>query len=57
MSDAEALALCITAMKNVTYCFNSEVEECYSCREEGITSKHPSCNDLLRNTIDKVEGK
>ena len=56
MSDKEKLALCISVMKNVTYCFDCEEEVCYSCREEGITSKHPSCNELLRNTIDKVKG-
>lgn len=50
MSDKEALELCITAMKNVTYCFDSVYNT-------GCDSKHPSCNDLLRNTIIKVEGK
>ena len=51
MSDAEALELCITAMKNVTYCF-------ISVEKTGVTDvKHPSCNELLRNTIDKVESR
>ena len=50
MSDKEALALCISVMKNVTYCLNS-------VDTWGENSKHPSCKELLRNTIDKVEGK
>ena len=50
MSDKDALALCISVMKNVTYCFNS-------VDTWGENSKHPSCKELLRNTIDKVEGK
>ena len=49
MSDTEALALCISVMKNVTYCFDSVK----LMSEDG----HSSCNELLRNTIDKVEGR
>ena len=50
MSNEEALSLCISVMKNVTYCFNS-------MKEAGIKHKHPSCQELLQNTIDKVEGR
>ena len=50
MSDAEALALCITAMKNVTYCFDS-------MKEISVEWQHPSCKELLQATIDKVEGR
>lgn len=61
MSDKEALALCIAAMKNVTYCFNS-IEANGYCRFDTVkgttdNEKHPSCEELLRNTLDKVEGR
>jgi len=51
MSDAEALALCISVMKNVTYCFDS------GNKTSGTDIEHPSCKELLHNTIDKVEGR
>ena len=51
MSDKEALKLCIRVMKSVTYCFDS-------VHDMGVTDvKHPSCNELLHNTIDEVEGR
>ena len=52
MSDTEALALCIRVMKNITYCFNSVTAASWD-----INVKHPSCKELLLNTIDKVEGR
>ena len=52
MSDKEALALCISVMKNITYCFNSVTAASWD-----INCKHPSCDELLRNTIDTVEGR
>ena len=52
MSDEEALALCISVMKNITYCFNSVTAASWD-----INCKHPSCMELLLNTIDKVEGR
>ena len=52
MSDTEALALCIRVMKNITYCFNSVTAPSWD-----INVKHPSCKELLLNTIDKVEGR
>jgi len=52
LSEEEALALCIQVMKNVTYCFNSVTAASWD-----INCKHPSCKELLLNTIDKVEGR
>ena len=52
MSDEEKLALCIKVMKNVTYCFNS-----VTSATEDINCEHPSCKELLLNTIKKVEGR
>ena len=51
MSDKDALTLCIQVMKNVTYCFDS------GNNTSDTDIEHPSCKELLRNTIDKVEGR
>ncbi len=61
MSDEEALALCIQAMKNVTYCFNSIEAEGYFAVDEvkgtTLNEKHPSCLMLLESVLTKVQGR
>ncbi len=61
MSDEEALALCISTMKNVTYCFNSIESDGYfrvdSVKGTTLNEKHPSCLMILKSVIDKVEGR
>ena len=52
MNDEEALALCLRVMKNITYCLDSVTAASWD-----INCKHPSCKDLLLNTIDKVESR
>ena len=61
MSDEEALELCISAMKNVTYCFNSIESGGYFgfdvVKGTTINEKHPSCLMMLKSVLKKVEGR
>ena len=48
----DRIDLCIRVMKNIAYCFDSVTAASWD-----INCKHPSCKELLLNTINKVEGK